>query len=501
MMEPIERKAVDPPRQEQEPLSAGLIEGLIDMSNPRRTGEAFCGFCRQNFTVPGILGPDAPESAKYEHLHGVSQEMLGFLQALRTLSCEIERQGHAPVDLSSGAPQPAPWLAELQQPILQYMLDAWTRYERALRLCVGGVEDASQPSGLSAAPEYSQLKRLERRIKKEGTIEKVRDLLREAPFPGYAIDRDRANLVVGTYHMVNMIFDSPLAGCTNTFQAVVNTFHHDDIAVRAHVERINLLQDIIAQEIDAFVSAHPDPAERFKLLVVACGPAREAYGVFSHEHADRVDVTLTDADAGARAHAHREMERARAEAEQRLGPDGTPHGPVLTRLYIPGENAMPSDAPAHKEILNVLQLIDAGVQELHRDQHLVLCAGLADYLPDVALPGIDKPPMMHALTGLLFDRLQEGGLLVLTNVADNNPYELTRTTLFGWRLFVRSAARLEGWRSVAPQDELSHEPEAYPAATQEPDSAIRDEIGNSIEPRGINRLLYLRRRSPDSPSA
>jgi extracellular factor (EF) 3-hydroxypalmitic acid methyl ester biosynthesis protein len=68
---------------------------------------------------------------------------------------------------------------------------------------------------------------------------------------------------------------------------------------------------------------------------------------------------------------------------------------------------------------------------------LVYCAGLFDYLAD---------PICRRLTGILYDWVAPGGLLITTNVDSSNPRRVTMDYIMEWHLLYRNGADMEGLR-------------------------------------------------------
>jgi extracellular factor (EF) 3-hydroxypalmitic acid methyl ester biosynthesis protein len=112
-----------------------------------------------------------------------------------------------------------------------------------------------------------------------------------------------------------------------------------------------------------------------------------------------------------------------------------------------------------------LLLKETGISALGQERYdLIYCSGLYDYLND---------RMIKALNTRLYDRLQPGGLLVVTNFDPYNPIRHIMEFVFDWFLIHRDGRDLA---ALAPEQALRE------------DSQVRAELS------GCN--IFLETRKP-----
>jgi extracellular factor (EF) 3-hydroxypalmitic acid methyl ester biosynthesis protein len=215
----------------------------------------------------------------------------------------------------------------------------------------------------------------------------------------------------GDYEMVNMIARDPLEG-GSLFAKILNLWFLQQAPAEAHRNRIKYLTGQLSQEIlRSLKTGRP-----LRILSVGCGPAQEVQ-CFLKENplAKNSDFTLLDFNSETLAH----VESVLTELKRRLG--------LTTPIKC-----------IKKSVHHILKESGKSVERTADDLYdLVYCAGLFDYLTD---------SVCRKLTGIFYEWLAPGGLLVTTNVDALNPRRITMDYIMEWHLNYRNSAEFSSLR-------------------------------------------------------
>jgi extracellular factor (EF) 3-hydroxypalmitic acid methyl ester biosynthesis protein len=215
----------------------------------------------------------------------------------------------------------------------------------------------------------------------------------------------------GDYEMVNMITRDPLEG-GSLFAKILNLWFLQQAPAEAHRNRIKYLAGQLSQE----VLCNLKTGRPLRILSVGCGPAQEVQFFLKESPlAKNSDFTLLDFNSETLAH----VESVLTELKRRLG--------------------LPTPIKCiKKSVHHILKESGKGVERAADDCYdLVYCAGLFDYLTD---------SVCRKLTGIFYEWLAPGGLLVTTNVDALNPRRITMDYIMEWHLNYRNSAEFSSLR-------------------------------------------------------
>lgn len=216
----------------------------------------------------------------------------------------------------------------------------------------------------------------------------------------------------GDYQMVNMMLQEPWQG-TNSFAKLLNASALRHEAPAAHRNRIRLLQDAIAAESQRVVQL----GRPFRALNIGCGPAVEVRD-FIEAHpalAERSEFRLVDFNAETLAHVEREL---------------VPLAEVIT-----GHKAVVTE---QRSIHDIIRMSIEGEKQQPTRYDFVYCAGLFDYFRDATC---------SYLLQLFYSWVEEGGLVLVTNVTPTHSSVGIMGLVLEWNLELRSETRM---RELAP---------------------------------------------------
>jgi len=230
----------------------------------------------------------------------------------------------------------------------------------------------------------------------------------------------------GDYEMVNMILRSPYEG-SSVFAKLLNTFFLSQPPAEAHRNRIKyLLGQIIAET--KRVAGSGRPARIFNL---GCGPAKEIQDFLIHgDVSDQAEFTLLDFN-----------EETLHFTASRLNELKKKYNRRTSVSYLPRSVS---------QILRESRRVDKHF--LPESYDLVYCAGLFDYLSD---------RVCRLMMEILYALVGPAGLLIVTNVAPNNPVRNMMEYVGAWNLIHRDACQLA---SLRPQGEAECEVTSDPTA-------------------------------------
>jgi extracellular factor (EF) 3-hydroxypalmitic acid methyl ester biosynthesis protein len=210
----------------------------------------------------------------------------------------------------------------------------------------------------------------------------------------------------GDYEMVNMMFRDPCEG-SSLFAKIVNAYALRLPPIIAHRNRITELTDLLEVETRRAMAA----GRRFKALNVGCGPAQELQRFLAQcELSDHADFTLMDFNDETLAHLGQTLEELKRRHHRR------------TSIELKKKSV-------HHLLKEAARAVIGGNGH-HFD--LVYCAGLFDYLSD---------KVCRQLTGIFYDLVAPGGLVVTTN-ADVHPSRGEMECFLEWHLVYRNTRQL-----------------------------------------------------------
>ena len=225
----------------------------------------------------------------------------------------------------------------------------------------------------------------------------------------------------GDYEVVNMMTRDPFEG-SSLFAKVVNAWFLSQPPVQAHRNRIEYLEERI---LDAVLRAKTK-GRSARILSLGCGPAREVQGFLSKkDFSGQATFTLIDFDQETLEH-----------VSARLGELQSQFGRAASIEVI------------KKSVNQLLKEAAKSVSRPPEQQYdLIYCAGLFDYLTDA---------ICKRVSGLLYDWVCPGGLLILTNVDPSNPRQLTMAMMAEWHLVSRNGAQMSGLKpDRAPSEQCA----------------------------------------------
>lgn len=236
----------------------------------------------------------------------------------------------------------------------------------------------------------------------------------------------------GDYEIMNMLYRDHAEG-ESLFAKVLNLYGAQEGAARANINRIAYLTKLIERVVE------DSSAERIRIANIGCGPAQELLSLMNGNPkiCRRLDVALIDQE-----------EQAIKYCERTLGPLAARTGARIQYIRESVRRLL-----TEKQLASVLGQRD-----------LVYSAGLFDYL---------NARTFSVLLAALYDAVRDEGLLVVGNVATNNPSRWFMEYCLDWFLTHRTREEL-----------LDYGVKLQPAPR-------RVEIG--AEPLGINLFLTIQR--------
>ncbi|HEY0881237.1 MAG TPA: class I SAM-dependent methyltransferase, partial [Archangium sp.] len=214
----------------------------------------------------------------------------------------------------------------------------------------------------------------------------------------------------GDATMMQMIYDDAWEGTW-----VFNKLMHRHPVRHPAAEAVRNRRQLIARLLSEHLSAHA--AAPYRVLSVACGPARELEDVFKRGlDPARVELTLLDQDDEALAAAKRTVQTV----EQQLG------------------------APVRFTTVN------DSVRTLLRDRTASERWGRFDFIYSMGMFDYLTPPVARAVLSRLFELLAPGGRLVVGNYHVDNPSRFYMAYWLDWVLYYRTEAEMRALAAGLP---------------------------------------------------
>lgn len=240
-------------------------------------------------------------------------------------------------------------------------------------------------------------------------------LLLSAPFVHRAYTKPLG--YAGDYEMVNMMLRPPYEGAT-TYARIVNALHLQTSPAQAHRNRIDVLEDWLAEA--AIAAEHQ--GRRAVGLNVGCGPAIEVQRLVRNcSSAWTCDLTLLDFSEETLRFAQAQLTHALAQSKVLAGlrPRFRFVQESVHRMIRSGRNATPLGRQTYD---------------------FIYCAGLFDYLSDKACSSLLK---------LFYQWLRPGGRILVTNVTPRNTALYLMEHILEWHLIYRDEGQM---RALVPDE-------------------------------------------------
>jgi len=231
----------------------------------------------------------------------------------------------------------------------------------------------------------------------------------------------------GDYEMVNMITRDSYEGAS-LFAKAMNAWLLYQYPSVAHRNRLAYLRQCLEAES---LRIHTRNGSA-RILSVGCGPAYELQRFIQESPlAERSEATLVDFNEETLDFAREAVELSKRQARRQC---------AITY-----------------QKKSVLQLIKESARiiadESVRKYDLIYCAGLFDYLTDRTC---------KQLTGVFFNNLAPGGVIVVTNVHDSKPFRHMLEFLLDWHLIYRDRT---GLLALAPEQVQAEQCRIHQEAT------------------------------------
>lgn len=210
----------------------------------------------------------------------------------------------------------------------------------------------------------------------------------------------------GDYEMVNMMLRNPYEG-SSAFAKLLNFALLNTAPVLAHRNRIDYLLDKLRTEC-----ARRGTKGKTRVFNLACGPAMEVQRFLREcDESDLAEIDLLDFNGETLDYTRERIEEARQS------------GGRQTRV-----------AYFQRSVHQLLRAATQGGDDEFTGYDIVYCAGLFDYL---------SQRVCKRLVELFCTMAKPGGLVIVTNVSDDNPSKAWMEYLVEWNLIYRGRKELE----------------------------------------------------------
>lgn len=242
----------------------------------------------------------------------------------------------------------------------------------------------------------------------------------------------------GDYEMVNMMVRDPYEG-GSLFAKLINNSFLQTPPVIAHRNRIAYLNTKLRTEAER----NALQGKRTRILNLGCGPAHEIQKFLENEElSDLCDITLLDFNAETIDYTQKKLAQVRTQSGR------------VTPISL-----------LQRSVHQLLRQATTGDVDLQWESYdVVYCAGLFDYL---------SQRVCRRLNDLFARLLAPGGLMLVTNVSDQNPSRAWMEFVLEWNLIYRDDSAM---MEIAPLNGGQFETELN-----------RDETG-------VNLFLEIRKR-------
>jgi extracellular factor (EF) 3-hydroxypalmitic acid methyl ester biosynthesis protein len=210
----------------------------------------------------------------------------------------------------------------------------------------------------------------------------------------------------GDYEMVNMMLRNPYEG-SSAFAKLLNFALLNTAPVVAHRNRIDYLVEKLRTECAGRVALG-----KTRIFNLACGPAVEVQRFLREcEESDLAEIDLLDFNAETLDYTRERIQEARMSGgrETKVG-------------YF------------QRSVHQLLRAATQGGEDEFTGYDIVYCAGLFDYL---------SQRVCKRLVELFCTMAKPGGLVIVTNVSDDNPSKAWMEYLVEWNLIYRGRKEME----------------------------------------------------------
>jgi extracellular factor (EF) 3-hydroxypalmitic acid methyl ester biosynthesis protein len=238
----------------------------------------------------------------------------------------------------------------------------------------------------------------------------------------------------GDYEMMNMIHRDQPEG-RSLYEKLIHLLLVSQWPAKSVRNRIACLGENILNETARAARA----GKTARILNVGCGPAWEVQDFLRETQlSNQADFTLIDFNEETLLHAGQKLIEVKRQFFRRT--------PIRTQQI---------------SVYELLKRTQRGGHDAEKFD-LIYCAGLFDYL---------APDTCRALTGLWYDSLSPGGLMLIANMNDTKPFRNFIEFILDWQLIYRDSREI-----------LSFVPEH-----------CRETASVIAEPTSVNLFLHIRK--------
>ena len=210
----------------------------------------------------------------------------------------------------------------------------------------------------------------------------------------------------GDYEMVNMILGDPLEG-SSVFSKIVNSWFLSQGPAEAHRNRVNYLTRLFGEESRRLARS----GRHAKIFNLGCGPAGEIQKfLIQDEICNETSFVLLDFNEETLQYTKKTLEALKSQFARRM----------KVEMIKKSVHQVLKEEPRQS----------ANVEKYN----VVYCAGVFDYLSD---------RICKRLMNIFYDKVEPGGLVVVTNVDASNPSRNGMEYLLDWHLIHRSRNQLK----------------------------------------------------------
>lgn len=247
----------------------------------------------------------------------------------------------------------------------------------------------------------------EHRIHKSYFRLSVSPILMGAPFIRHTFEKPYG--YAGDFHAMVMLYKYDDIGLT-LFDQFSHRYACNEPAAVANKNRVYLLKDYLIKEYKNSSNSN------FKISSIACGPGRELeLFVNNLSNIDKnISLNYVDQDKNA-------LEYAKTNINQI----------TMNKLK---KSEIKIDSNFYQDDVVKRLIWKKGVPSNLKDSDVIVCAGLFDYLED---------RVAQRLVDSFLEIVKAGGLVIVGNVAKQNPSEFPMSYVLEWELFQRNDKDME----------------------------------------------------------
>lgn len=240
-------------------------------------------------------------------------------------------------------------------------------------------------------------------------------LLLMSPFGQRIYSKPRG--YAGDYQAINMILRNADEG-GSLFAKLLSRHACNLPLAQAHRNRI----DYLVGKLNSLVETRLRTAQRANVATIGCGPSAEVVEfIRTNPKSNQCEFTLIDFDPEPLYFSHRKIAEARAQTQSAV------------RINL-----------LNKSLKDFIRGEKSG-KPLIPKQDFIYCTGLFDYL---------SFSLCVRMTQILFDYLSEGGVLIISNVADLHDFQMYMEYGVEWYLKYRSKEELKEFSKGLPSSNV-----------------------------------------------